>query len=189
MSRRLPALAGGPAQGQSTPLRRCADQRAVGAHRRALHDEVRGQGRREHFQPFPWVPVPLSLVSSPCLTHSISLNTTPSSSGYNVHMGSDRLVGGQKIKATRSFRHPGYSTQTHANDLMLVKLNSRAKLSSSVKKVNLPSRCDPPGTTCTVSGWGTTTSPDGEAAWETQGPQTLTLPPPDPGDQESAPFS
>ncbi|DAA19554.1 kallikrein-7 isoform X2 [Bos indicus x Bos taurus] len=79
---------------------------------------------------------------------------------YNVHMGSVRLVGGQKIKATRSFRHPGYSTQTHANDLMLVKLNGRAKLSSSVKKVNLPSHCDPPGTMCTVSGWGTTTSPD-----------------------------
>uniref|UniRef100_A0A8C2PEW9 tissue kallikrein n=1 Tax=Capra hircus TaxID=9925 RepID=A0A8C2PEW9_CAPHI len=79
---------------------------------------------------------------------------------YAIHMGSDRLVGGQKIKATRSFRHPGYSTQTHANDIMLVKLNGRAKLSSSVKKVNLPSRCDPPGTMCTVSGWGTTTSPD-----------------------------
>lgn len=189
MSKRLPALASGPAQGQSAPLRRCADQRAVGAHRCPLHDEVRGQGRCEHFQPFPWVPVPLSPVPAPRLTHSISLNTTPSSSGYNVHMGSDRLAGGQKIKATRSFRHPGYSTQTHANDLMLVKLNGRAKLSSSVKKVNLPSRCDPPGTTCTVSGWGTTTSPDGEAAWETQGSRTLTLPPPDPGDQESAPFS
>ncbi|KAM7233062.1 hypothetical protein CapIbe_015198 [Capra ibex] len=79
---------------------------------------------------------------------------------YAIHMGSDRLVGGQKIKATRSFRHPGYSTQTHANDIMLVKLNGRAKLSSRVKKVNLPSRCDPPGTMCTVSGWGTTTSPD-----------------------------
>ncbi|XP_030677760.1 kallikrein-7 isoform X3 [Nomascus leucogenys] len=43
---------------------------------------------------------------------------------------------------------------------MLVKLNSRARLSSTVKKVRLPSRCEPPGTTCTVSGWGTTTSPD-----------------------------
>ncbi|XP_029780220.1 kallikrein-7 [Suricata suricatta] len=83
-------------------------------------------------------------------------------SEYHVHMGSDQLNGkkAQKIRAKQSFRHPGYSTQTHVNDLMLVKLDRPARLSSSVKKVNLPSRCEPPGTTCTVSGWGTTTSPD-----------------------------
>ncbi|XP_053462847.1 kallikrein-7 [Nycticebus coucang] len=81
---------------------------------------------------------------------------------YTVHLGSDKLGDrkSQKIKASKSFRHPGYSTQTHVNDLMLVKLNSRARLSSSVKKVTLPSHCEPPGTMCTVSGWGTTTSPD-----------------------------
>ncbi|XP_059237177.1 kallikrein-7 isoform X1 [Mustela nigripes] len=83
-------------------------------------------------------------------------------SEYNVHIGSDQLGDNrsQKIRATKSFRHPGYSTQTHVNDLMLVKLSRRARLSSNVRKVNLPSRCEPPGTTCTVSGWGTTTSPD-----------------------------
>lgn len=80
-----------------------------------------------------WVPIPLSgslspisgprpLSLGPCPpSHSpgVSLSTAPSCSEYTVHMGSDRLVGGQKIKATRSFRHPGYSTQTHANDIML----------------------------------------------------------------------
>ncbi|XP_074171685.1 kallikrein-7 [Rhinolophus sinicus] len=81
---------------------------------------------------------------------------------YNVHMGGDQLSsrGSQKIRATRSFVHPNYSTQTHVNDIMLVKLSRPARLSSNVRKVNLPSRCEPPGTTCTVSGWGTTTSPD-----------------------------
>nr|XP_058900272.1 kallikrein-7-like isoform X2 [Kogia breviceps] len=78
---------------------------------------------------------------------------------YNVHMGSEYLGRGQKIRATMSLRHPGYSTWSHANDLMLVKLSRPARLSQGVKKVNLPSRCEPPGTTCTVSGWGTTTSP------------------------------
>uniref|UniRef100_A0A8C0DNF8 Kallikrein related peptidase 7 n=1 Tax=Balaenoptera musculus TaxID=9771 RepID=A0A8C0DNF8_BALMU len=76
-------------------------------------------------------------------------------SSYNVHMGSEYLGRGQKIGATMSFRHPDYSTQSQVNDLMLVKLKRRARL----KKVNLPSRCEPPGTTWTVSGWGTTTSP------------------------------
>ncbi|KAF6288317.1 kallikrein related peptidase 7 [Rhinolophus ferrumequinum] len=81
---------------------------------------------------------------------------------YNVHMGSDRLSDrrAQKIRATRSFVHPNYSSQAQVNDIMLVKLSRPARLSSNVRKVNLPSRCEPPGTTCTVSGWGTTTSPD-----------------------------
>ncbi|XP_076987161.1 kallikrein-7-like [Tamandua tetradactyla] len=80
---------------------------------------------------------------------------------YTVHLGGDQLnsKNTQRIRARQSFRHPGYSTQTHVNDLMLVKLESKAKLSASVKKVTLPSSCAPPGTTCTVSGWGTTTSP------------------------------
>ncbi|XP_016061461.1 PREDICTED: kallikrein-7-like [Miniopterus natalensis] len=83
-------------------------------------------------------------------------------SNYNVYMGSFRLNSrrGQKISATKSFVHPDYSTQTHVNDIMLVKLSEPAKLTSAVKKVNLPTRCEPPGTPCIVSGWGTTTSPE-----------------------------
>ncbi|XP_075393987.1 kallikrein-7-like [Tenrec ecaudatus] len=80
---------------------------------------------------------------------------------YNVYMGSQMLNGrrGKRIRATRSIRHPDYSTRTHVNDIMLVRLNSPARMSPSVKAVNLPSRCEGPGTSCTVSGWGTTTSP------------------------------
>ncbi|CAO2614652.1 Klk7, partial [Lemmus lemmus] len=83
---------------------------------------------------------------------------------YTVHLGSDKIgdKSAQRIKATRSFRHPGYSTKTHANDIMLVRMDKPVKMSSNVQKVNIPSRCEPPGTSCTVSGWGTTTSPDGD---------------------------
>ncbi|XP_006897417.1 PREDICTED: kallikrein-7 [Elephantulus edwardii] len=81
---------------------------------------------------------------------------------YNVYMGSLKLndKGSKKIRATKSIRHPEYSTQTHVNDIMLVKLRTPVRMSSNVKPVTLPSRCEPPGTQCTVSGWGTTTSPD-----------------------------
>ncbi|KAM4825315.1 kallikrein-7 [Thomomys bottae] len=83
-------------------------------------------------------------------------------SQYTVQLGSDQIGDrkAQKIKATKSVRHPGYSTKTHANDLMLIMLNKSVRMSATVKKVNLPTRCEPPGTSCTVSGWGTTTSPD-----------------------------
>ncbi|XP_010638930.1 kallikrein-7 [Fukomys damarensis] len=80
---------------------------------------------------------------------------------YTVQVGSDKLGdrSAQKIKATKSFRHPKYSTQTHENDIMLVRLDNPARMSSSVKAANLPTRCEPAGTSCSVSGWGTITSP------------------------------
>ncbi|KAM6154432.1 kallikrein-7 [Erethizon dorsatum] len=80
---------------------------------------------------------------------------------YIVQLGSDKLGDrrAQKIKATQSFRHPRYSSKTHENDIMLVRLSHPARMSSSVKAANLPSHCEPAGTSCSVSGWGTTTSP------------------------------
>ncbi|XP_058135490.1 kallikrein-7 [Dasypus novemcinctus] len=80
---------------------------------------------------------------------------------YTVHLGSDELnsEGAQRIEAIKSFVYPGYSPETHIRDLMLVKMQSKARLSPTVKKVTLPAICELPGTECTVSGWGTTTSP------------------------------
>ncbi|XP_043852865.1 kallikrein-7-like [Dromiciops gliroides] len=83
---------------------------------------------------------------------------------YNVHLGKSSLKGkergSQVIQATRSVRHPQYSTVTHMNDLMMIKLQKPARLGTNIKPITLPSQCAPPGTSCTVSGWGTTTSPD-----------------------------
>lgn len=103
-----------------------------------------------------------------------------SPSQYTVHLGSDKIEdqSAQRIKASRSFRHPGYSTRTHVNDIMLVKMDKPVKMSDKVQKVKLPDHCEPPGTLCTVSGWGTTTSPDGEivSVWDpAQPPPSHTL--------------
>ncbi|XP_045712181.1 kallikrein-7-like [Phyllostomus hastatus] len=77
-------------------------------------------------------------------------------SEYLVQMGSDILLhgDGQRIRATKSFIHPRFSEVTHVNDLMLVKLSAPAPLSSTVKIISVSSQCKPPGTKCTVSGWG-----------------------------------
>ncbi|XP_054566135.1 kallikrein-7-like [Eptesicus fuscus] len=84
-------------------------------------------------------------------------------SDYIVQMGSDLLVGGRarKINATESFVHPWYDNRTDDHDIMLVKLSSPARLSRNVKKINLPSSCKEPETSCTVSGWGITTMVEG----------------------------
>ncbi|KAM5297524.1 kallikrein-7-like [Glossophaga mutica] len=78
-------------------------------------------------------------------------------SEYVVQMGSDLLLHGdvQRIRATKSFIHPRFSEVTHIHDLMLVKLSAPAPLSSTVKIIGVSSHCKPPGTKCTVSGWGT----------------------------------
>ncbi|KAM9036919.1 kallikrein-7 [Sarcophilus harrisii] len=82
---------------------------------------------------------------------------------YNVHLGKHNLRGrergSQVIQASKSYRHPQYSTVTHVNDIMLIKLSRPVRMRSNIKAATLPSKCTSPGATCTVSGWGTTTSP------------------------------
>ncbi|EPQ16036.1 Kallikrein-7 [Myotis brandtii] len=87
-------------------------------------------------------------------------------SEYIVQVGSDILVDGnaQRIRATESFVHPQFDAARQVHDIMLVKLSSPAKLSSTVRTVGVPSSCKQPGTSCTVSGWGSTTVDVGKAA-------------------------
>ncbi|XP_070258035.1 kallikrein-7-like isoform X1 [Myotis yumanensis] len=78
---------------------------------------------------------------------------------YTVQMGTNLLVdrNAQKIRATQFFTHPQYDVTTNVHNIMLVKLSSPANLSSTVRIMKVPSSCKQPGTTCTVSGWGSTT--------------------------------
>ncbi|XP_035170022.1 kallikrein-15-like [Oxyura jamaicensis] len=63
--------------------------------------------------------------------------------------------------ASRLVRHPGYNHTTKEHDLMLVQLRRPANLGPAVRTLPLGTRCPAPGTPCLVSGWGTTTSPQG----------------------------
>lgn len=70
--------------------------------------------------------------------------------------------GQQMLGVAKTIPHPGYSHPAHSNDLMLVKLNRRVQQTRYVKPINISSQCPPAGTNCLVSGWGTTSSPQGE---------------------------
>ncbi|NXO02670.1 DDN1 protein, partial [Rhinopomastus cyanomelas] len=63
-----------------------------------------------------------------------------------------------RIKDGNWVRHPNYSRVTRENDIMLLKLEPKAKLTKEVAVVPLASLKTPekPGTTCSVSGWGWT---------------------------------
>ncbi|XP_059521874.1 kallikrein-7-like [Myotis daubentonii] len=78
---------------------------------------------------------------------------------YNVQMGSDVLndPNAQVIRATESFVYPQFDGTKKVHDIMLVKLSRPATLSSSVRTLAISPKCTSPGTTCLVSGWGSTT--------------------------------
>lgn len=97
--------------------------------------------------------------------------TSYTHSGYTVHLGKHALGrvenGEQAMEVVRSIPHPEYQVSpTHLNhdhDIMLLELKSPVQLSSRVHTLQLSADdCLPTGTCCRVSGWGTTTSPQGK---------------------------
>lgn len=63
----------------------------------------------------------------------------------------------QTFKIAESIPYPCYDPSTKENDIMLIKLQGRAKLNKAVKLISLPTSDDDPkpGTICTAAGWGT----------------------------------
>ena len=78
-----------------------------------------------------------------------------------------RVEAGEQVReVARAIPHPRYqSSPTHLNhdhDIMLLELKSAVQLTRHIQTLPLSrQRCLPPGTCCRVSGWGTTTSPQG----------------------------
>uniref|UniRef100_A0A8D2D312 trypsin n=1 Tax=Sciurus vulgaris TaxID=55149 RepID=A0A8D2D312_SCIVU len=64
----------------------------------------------------------------------------------------------QFIDAAKFILHPNYNEDTLNNDIMLIKLNSPATISSRVSTVSLPKSSPSAGTQCLISGWGNTVS-------------------------------
>uniref|UniRef100_A0A8C3C801 Peptidase S1 domain-containing protein n=1 Tax=Cairina moschata TaxID=8855 RepID=A0A8C3C801_CAIMO len=73
-----------------------------------------------------------------------------------------RLDGTEQFRlVNRLVRHPRYNHTAKEHDLMLVQLRRPANLGPAVRVLPLATRCPAAGTPCLVSGWGTTTSPQG----------------------------
>ncbi|XP_009892500.1 PREDICTED: granzyme A-like [Charadrius vociferus] len=64
----------------------------------------------------------------------------------------------QFFQIAKQIRHPCYCSSCKENDLMLLQLQKRAKITKAVKVIDLPDSDDDPepGTICTVTGWGQT---------------------------------
>ncbi|KAG8505746.1 Granzyme-like protein 2 [Galemys pyrenaicus] len=64
----------------------------------------------------------------------------------------------QDIPVLTAFPHQGYDAKKHINDIMLLKLKKKARLTSAVQTIALPCCQDwvKPGQMCSVAGWGKT---------------------------------
>ncbi|XP_003502092.1 granzyme-like protein 2 [Cricetulus griseus] len=67
-----------------------------------------------------------------------------------------KLNNTQIIPVIKSISHEDYNNVTHANDIMLLKLERKAQLNKAVKTIALPKSQDwvKPKQVCTVAGWG-----------------------------------
>ncbi|NWW75114.1 KLK14 protein, partial [Climacteris rufus] len=73
--------------------------------------------------------------------------------------------GAQVSSQVRVFRFPGYNESSKDGDLMLLRLRRPAHLGAQVRPLPLARTCPAPGTACQISGWGSTSSPQGEHTW------------------------
>nr|XP_055165032.1 chymase [Nyctereutes procyonoides] len=64
----------------------------------------------------------------------------------------------QKLEVSEQIIHPNYNTYTKLNDIMLLKLQMKAKLTHAVGTIPLPtwSTFIPPGRICRAASWGKT---------------------------------
>lgn len=86
---------------------------------------------------------------------------------YTVRLGEHSLQKEDRTEQERavaqSIPHPCYDSNSddHKHDLMLIRLRGPASLGPQVKPINLTDHCPQVGQKCTISGWGTVTSPQG----------------------------
>ncbi|XP_065762497.1 granzyme B-like isoform X1 [Muntiacus reevesi] len=81
-------------------------------------------------------------------------------SSINVTLGAHNIKKKERtqqvIRVRRAIPHPDYNDKDFSNDIMLLKLERKAKQTSAVKPLSLPRAMArvKPGQTCSVAGWG-----------------------------------
>ncbi|XP_075387426.1 chymase [Tenrec ecaudatus] len=87
--------------------------------------------------------------------HCAGRTITVTLGAHNVQKEEDTW---QTFKVVKQIPHPNYNHFTIHNDIMLLKLEEKAKLTLAVGTLPLPSEPNfvPPGRMCRVAGWGMT---------------------------------
>ncbi|XP_031218010.1 granzyme E-like isoform X2 [Mastomys coucha] len=85
--------------------------------------------------------------------HCIGSSMIVTLGAHNLHAQEETQ---QIIPVGKAFPHPDYNPLDHTSDIMILKLESRAKRTKGVRPLKLPGPNDQvnPGDVCTVAGWG-----------------------------------
>ncbi|GAB5572765.1 granzyme H isoform X3 [Prionailurus iriomotensis] len=81
-------------------------------------------------------------------------------SSINITLGAHNIKKQEKtqqiIPVRRAIPHPDYNPKNYSNDIMLLQLVKKAKLTAAVRPLGLPKGKDRvrPGQVCSVAGWG-----------------------------------
>ncbi|XP_064896041.1 von Willebrand factor A domain-containing protein 5A isoform X3 [Columba livia] len=97
------------------------------------------------------------LSAAHCVAGKTGVNITVTLGAHNIKK---EELSQQKFHIGRWVIHPNYSGDTLANDIMLLKLKPKAKLTKQVNRVPLPRHNEhiKQGTRCKVAGWGWTST-------------------------------
>ncbi|XP_068098427.1 trypsin-like [Hyperolius riggenbachi] len=93
------------------------------------------------------------LTAAHCKTSNIQIRL--GEHNLQVYEGTEQFT-----YAVKMCSHPNYNSRTNDNDIMLLKLASPATVNDYVQTIDLPAEPVEDNTNCTISGWGSTTSPE-----------------------------
>uniref|UniRef100_A0A8C4KGC0 Kallikrein-15-like n=1 Tax=Dromaius novaehollandiae TaxID=8790 RepID=A0A8C4KGC0_DRONO len=112
---------------------------------------------------FAWVPGAPHTRPGPSSPHPNAAASGSSFIGVRLGGRGPKEPGGreQRRLSSKVISHPRYDPATKDGDLMLVKLLLPVHVNERVKPLPLATHCPVPGKTCQISGWGSTTSPEG----------------------------
>uniref|UniRef100_A0A8C3UTZ2 Peptidase S1 domain-containing protein n=1 Tax=Catharus ustulatus TaxID=91951 RepID=A0A8C3UTZ2_CATUS len=95
------------------------------------------------------------LSAAHCLDKNGTVNVTVILGTHNIRV---REQSQQRIRARNFVIHPNYHPEGHVNDIVLLKLETKAKINAYVRTISLPRHNEGVrvGTECEVAGWGRT---------------------------------
>uniref|UniRef100_A0A8C8S306 Peptidase S1 domain-containing protein n=1 Tax=Pelusios castaneus TaxID=367368 RepID=A0A8C8S306_9SAUR len=147
---------------------------------------IGGWDAKPHSRPYMIALSSISLSLYPSLGFRSAPNTPHIGLGFHskitVYLGAHNIrkeePSQQVISARRWIPHQQFNVETNNNDIMLVHLEHKATFNEYVRSIRLPlvQQQVPPGTLCSIAGWGWTNATSGHLSATLQEVDVVVMP-------------